>query len=109
MFPMGLLASGERGEVVESSAADAAFGSEVAGHEHKAGCRGCGCRGRAGTTGRVEDMGLRPGRVVEMLANEGRGALLVKVDESRIAVSRSVAMKIMVRRKDDELGNAETG
>src|SRR5512134_1886433 len=109
MFPMGLLASGERGEVMEYPAADAASGPGAVPHAHRPGCRKCGCRGRSGSYGRVEDMGLRPGRVVEMLANEGRGALLVKVDESRIAVSRSVAMKIMVRRKDDEPGNASTG
>lgn len=106
MFPMGLLASGERGEVVESVAADVAFGPGEVEHAHRPGCRRCGCQGRSVTYGRVEDMGLRPGRVVVMLANEGRGALLVKVDESRIAVSRSVAMRIMVRRKSDEPGNA---
>jgi ferrous iron transport protein A len=106
MFPLGLLASGERGEVVESVAVEAVFGPGAAGHAHKAGCGGCGCAGRSGARGRVEDMGLRPGRVVEMLTNEGRGALLVKVDESRIAVSRSVAMKILVRRRGDEPGEA---
>ncbi len=47
-------------------------------------------------------MGIRPGKTVEMLNNEGGGALLVKVDEARIAVARAMAMKIMVRRKDDE-------
>ena len=105
MFPMGLLASGERGEVVESPAAETVFVPGAAGHAHKAGCKGCGCAARNGAPGRIGDMGLRPGRVVEMLTNEGRGALLVKVDESRIAVSRSVAMKIMVRRRErDEPG-----
>lgn len=102
MFPMGLLACGEKGEVVESRTSPAMSGPRPAVHRHIAGCRGCGCGGRDGVSVRMEDMGLRPGRVVEMLTNEGRGALLVKVDESRIAVSRSVAMKIMVRRKDDE-------
>ncbi len=102
MFPMGLLASGERGEVVECAAAGAVFERGADGHAHKAGCNGCGCRGREGVPGRVEDMGLRPGRIVEMLTNEGRGALLVKVDASRIALSRSVAMKIMVRRKEGD-------
>jgi ferrous iron transport protein A len=55
---------------------------------------------------RIEDMGIRPGKTIEMLNNEGGGALLVKIDEARIAVGRSMAMKIMVRRKDDEPGNA---
>jgi len=45
-------------------------------------------------------MGLRTGKTVEMLNNEGRGAILVKIDETRIAIGRGMAMKVMVRRKD---------
>jgi ferrous iron transport protein A len=41
-------------------------------------------------------MGLRVGKSVEML-NNGGGPVLVKVDESRIAVDRGMAMKIMVK------------
>lgn len=99
MFPLGLLSSGERAEVVEKSPAG--------GHGHRPGCGGGGggpCR--QGSAVRIEDMGIRPGKTVEMLNNEGGGALLVKVDEARIAVGRAMAMKIMVRRKDDEPGNA---
>jgi ferrous iron transport protein A len=100
MFPMGLLADGEKAEVVDVPAA-AAAGSEGAGaHAHRPGCRGCGGGWRTGTAGRMEDMGLRPGKIVEMLVNEGRGALLVKVDESRIAMGRAAAMKILVRRTE---------
>lgn len=103
MFPLGLLSCGERAEVVGnrgSAGVDADFSRE---HVHRNGCRGCGWHGRKGTgLSRIEDLGIRPGKTVEMLSNEGRGALLVKVDESRIAVGRGVAMKIMVRRTDDE-------
>jgi len=49
---------------------------------------------------RVEDMGLRTGKIVEVLSNDGRGPLLLRVDESRIAIGRGLAMKIMVRRKE---------
>jgi len=45
----------------------------------------------------VEDMGLRIGKTVEIL-NNGGGPVLIRVDESRIAVARGIAMKIMVRR-----------
>ncbi len=45
-------------------------------------------------------MGIRKGKSVEMLNNEGRGPLLLKVDESRIAVGRGMAMKILVRRNE---------
>jgi ferrous iron transport protein A len=43
-------------------------------------------------------MGLRSGKTVEMLSNTGHGSLLVRVDDSRIALGRGVAMKVSVRR-----------
>ena len=100
MFPMGLLADGEKAEVVEIPTAMAAGHPAAGAHAHRPGCRGCGGGGRTGAAGRIEDMGLRPGKVVEMLVNEGRGALLVKVDESRIAMGRAAAMRILVRRTE---------
>lgn len=78
MTPLGLLVAGEQGEVAEVG---------------QGGCRG------SGMPGRMEDMGLRAGKTVMMLCNEGRGPLLLKVDESRIAMGRGMAMKIMVRRR----------
>jgi ferrous iron transport protein A len=73
MMPLGLLGDGEAGEIVAFAGAE------------KGTC-----------AGRAEDMGLRVGKRVVMLAN-GAGPVLVKVDESRIAVDRGVAMKIKVR------------
>jgi ferrous iron transport protein A len=100
MFPLGLLASGERGEIAEMA-------MPSRGHGPRHGCCGCGGVGcRKGSAVRIEDMGIRPGKTIEMLSNEGGGALLVKVDEARIAVGRAMAMKIMVRRNDDEPGDA---
>ncbi len=49
---------------------------------------------------RIEDMGLRVGKTVEMLKYGGEGPFLIKVDESRLALGRGIAMKIMVRRKE---------
>jgi ferrous iron transport protein A len=46
---------------------------------------------------RLEDMGIRIGKSVEML-NNGSGPALLRVDESRIAIARGMAMKIMIRR-----------
>ncbi len=74
MVPLGLLVDGECGEIVAFRGRD---------------LRGCG--------GRAEDVGLRVGKRVEVLANGG-GPVLVRVDESRIAVARGVAMRIVVRR-----------
>lgn len=73
LVPLGLLGAGERAEVVR--------GREVPGSA--AACR-------------AEDMGLRPGKVVEMLANGG-GPLLLKVDDARLALGRGMAMGILVR------------
>jgi ferrous iron transport protein A len=73
MMPLGLLAAGEVGEIVAVTGVPDAH-----------------CATRA------EDMGLRAGKRVEVLTNGGR-AVLVKVDESRIAVDRGVAMRIRVR------------
>ncbi len=88
MMPLGLLSEGEKAEVVE-----------LHGIQFQKNC----CDSTAMKVGciqscRIEDMGIRAGKVVEMLNNEGRGALLVKIDEARIALARGMAMKVMVRR-----------
>lgn len=74
-FPLGLLGAGEQGEIVPT--------------------------GRPGRSPecRSEEMGLRAGKVVEVLANSGGGPVLLKVDESRLALGRGMAMKIFVRRR----------
>ncbi|MCM0080669.1 ferrous iron transport protein A [Geomonas sp. Red32] len=77
MMPLVLLEIGEVGEIVEVRTVKAPFGESA-----------CDCR--------VEEMGLRVGKSVEMLRNCG-GPILLKVDESRLAVDRSLAMKIMVK------------
>jgi ferrous iron transport protein A len=83
MSPLGLLSEGEKAEIVEIRSQKVC--------EHTAGKHQL-CH--------AEDMGLRISKVIEMLNNEGRGPLLLKVDESRIAIGRGMAMKIMVKRLD---------
>ncbi|MCL5023406.1 MAG: ferrous iron transport protein A [Nitrospirae bacterium] len=89
MMPLGLLGTGEKAEVME-------IRERNRGVKPAAAC--CGPDGN-GWSCRMENMGLRTGKVVEMLNNEGAGAMLIKVDESRIAIGRGMAMKIMVRRQ----------
>jgi ferrous iron transport protein A len=72
-MPLGLLLDGEAAEILA----------------------GDGSAGAAAT--RAEEMGLRAGKRVQMLSN-GMGPVLVKIDESRIALDRGVAMRIKVRR-----------
>lgn len=86
MMPLGLFMSGERGEVLEikAGAAEIQAGAECLEKE-KSRCH-------------AENMGIRSGKVVEVLRNEGSGPMLIKVDESRIALARGMAMKIFLRR-----------
>jgi len=84
MIPLGLLSAGENGEIVEimfPKPDDTAAGPS---DQEKSMIR-------------VEEMGLRIGKNVEMLTNGGN-TILLRVDEARIALARRLAMKIMVRR-----------
>ena len=75
MLPLGLLSPGEQAKIV-------AIRGTCAG---KSDCR-------------MEDMGLRIGKSLEMLTNGGGGPILLRVDESRLAIARAMAMKIMVEK-----------
>ncbi|HYD43186.1 MAG TPA: FeoA family protein [Anaeromyxobacter sp.] len=75
MLPLGLLNEGECGWIVSS------------------GGQGCGSADE-----RAASLGLRAGNRVMVLQN-GAGPLLVKVDESRIALDRAIAMRIRVRKE----------
>lgn len=83
MMPLGLLSVGEAGEIVEIRAPKAAAAKGCCGDNAR-----CECR--------IEDMGIRVGRTVEML-NNGGSPVLLKVGEARVAVDRSLAMKIMIK------------
>ena len=106
MIPLGLLSPGESGEITEVRTGKArCTGPCCTGRKHgevqpepasKPDDHQC-CKDKEKSEVRVEDMGLRVGKTVEIL-NNGGGPVLVKVDESRIAVARGIAMKIMVRR-----------
>ena len=82
MAPLGLLSRGDRAVIVEIK-----------------GQKGL-CHGNSkNQLCHAEDMGLRIGKSVEMLNNEGRGPILLKIDESRIAIGRGMAMRIMVKKQ----------
>jgi len=83
-IPLGLLGSGEQGEIVEIRPDKAAHSGHCSAEREKGGCR-------------AEEMGLRVGKRVEMLNNGGNGAVLLKIDEARIAIDRRTAMKIMIK------------
>lgn|GEM_PF-303428 len=82
-IPLGLLAPGEKAVV-----ADIRGGRRICGP----GC--CGL----GALSRLEDLGLRLGKTLEVLNNHAGCPMLIKVDDARLALGRGVAMKILVRR-----------
>lgn len=83
MMMLGLIAPGEQCEIVAV--------------RHCGNCDDhCHAKGQERST-RAEELGLRAGKRIEMLKNDGN-LLLLLVDEARIAIDRRMAMKIMVRR-----------
>jgi ferrous iron transport protein A len=86
-----LLTPGERGEIIEVRHCGGCGGgchrnehhkSDQGHHTHK-------------TSTRAEEMGLRVGKMVEVLKNDGK-LLLLLVDEARIAIDLKIARSISV-------------
>ncbi|MFH1080655.1 MAG: ferrous iron transport protein A [Pseudomonadota bacterium] len=109
MSPLALLKEGEVAEIIDPPRNRP--GTQHRHHRHgHDGCRcttpctGCSCRHAhhgglaAHSHFHLQDMGLRPGKKVEMITNSGTGPLILRVDECRIAMGRGEAMKIYVRR-----------
>jgi ferrous iron transport protein A len=89
MVPIGLLAIGEKAKVHDL------------GRDKQSSHPPCMDSGRANACCQLESMGLRPGQTVEMLSNSGKGPILLKVDNSRIAIDRCIAMKIKVSMQEE--------
>lgn len=87
MVPLFELNEGEFGEIVEIL--------DNVAHEREHGRRGrkhiCQCEMR------INDLGLRVGKRVMLLQKPSRGHLLIKVDDSRIAIGRGIAERIQVQ------------
>jgi len=50
---------------------------------------------------RLECMGLRVGKTVEMLRNDGHGPILILADQSRLAIGRGIARRITVKSAEE--------
>lgn len=81
MTPLGLLSAGEKATIEKINASRNEAGTLADGR-----------------MARIEELGLRPGKTVEMLSNESGGPVLLKVDETRIALGRGLTMKVLVKR-----------
>lgn len=93
MMPLELLTPGERGEIMEVRHCGGCGGGchGHGAHEHKH-----GSNKHKATGTRAEEMGLRVGKTVEVLKNDGN-LLLLLVDEARIAIDRRMARTINVK------------
>jgi Fe2+ transport system protein FeoA len=112
MSPLALLREGETAEIIDPAEnGSLAHHHACRRHRHdKGSCRcaappaghscnhGCPGGGAAHSRLHLQDMGLRPGKKVEMITNRGTGPLILRIDECRIAMGRGAAMKIYVRR-----------
>lgn len=92
-MPLELMSPGERGEILEVRHCGGCGGGCHShghnGHDH-------GLKALKATGTRAEEMGLRVGKMVEMLKNDGN-LLLLLVDEARIAIDRRMARNINVK------------
>lgn len=93
MMPLELLSPGEQGEITEvKHCGGCGGGCHSNGHHHEQ--HGQGSHKAIAT--RAEEMGLRVGKVVQVLKNDGN-LLLLLVDEARIAIDRRMARTISVK------------
>lgn len=105
MSPLALMKEGEKAEIV-ARRADIRSPRDQGSCGHHGPCcgrheHGCCCRQiKRSERDHLCHMGLRPGKHVEMITNSGTGPLVLRLEESRIALGRGMAMKIYVRRSE---------
>lgn len=96
MMSLELLTPGERGEITEvRHCGGCGGGCHGHGHSHDHE-QNHGHHKKKATATRAEEMGLRVGKMVEVLKNDGN-LLLLLVDEARIAIDRRMARSINVK------------
>ncbi|GAB4251213.1 FeoA family protein [Deferrisoma sp.] len=84
MFPLALLSPGDRARISRLAPPPTGTSSSA---------------DRTPPWHRLESMGLRVGAEVEVVSGGRSDALLLRVDETRIALGRGVAMRIFVERR----------
>jgi ferrous iron transport protein A len=111
MSPLALLQEGEAAEIIDMGGNDGNAHRGRHQHCHRgqrcenswaiSSCSRIGRDGLRSSHSHLHDMGLHPGKKVEMISNSGAGPLILRVDECRIAIGRGAAMKIYVRRSGE--------
>lgn len=84
MVPLNELKEGDIGEIIEISDPDT---SPKGFH----GCRHQHCHHR------INDIGLRKGKIIQILRKQKRGGMLLKVDQSRIVIDQGLAGCIRIK------------
>ncbi len=59
-------------------------------------------------TRRLQDMGLIPGVEIRVLQSRGEGALMLAIGDSRLAVARGVAHKVLVQPVPQETRSTQS-
>jgi ferrous iron transport protein A len=77
---------------------DAAFARSLSEIEEGVSVTVVGIQGGRGIRNRLTEMGLLPGAEITVLRNGGRGPFVICVKNSRMALGRGVADKIMVTK-----------
>jgi ferrous iron transport protein A len=67
-----------------------------------------GLRGGAGFLGRMAALGFIVGGKVSVLQNSGRGPVIVLVRDTRVALGRGEALKVLVGTQADSHGDSRT-
>ncbi|QER41360.1 ferrous iron transport protein A [Thermodesulfobacterium sp. TA1] len=97
-IPLALLREGEVGKIY--SMPDLMENIDFSGGRKGCGGRGNCFKGKGNFCQRIVSMGLKPGQMVEVKQNQPGNPILLKVGESLIALSRRIAMWIMVIKND---------
>lgn len=58
--------------------------------------------GGRGFVSRLATLGFTPGATLKMVQNYGHGPLIVRVRDTRIALGRGEARKVLVQRRDGD-------
>lgn len=101
-MPLALLEEGEKGIVVEID--EIFFEKEMysLNNSCETGCVFCRRQRRRERGGlrRLIDMGFEKGKELEMIRNRPGQPLIVRLENSQIAISRGLAMKIYVKKEE---------
>jgi ferrous iron transport protein A len=93
MIPLGLMREGEKG-VISKILSEEALAR--VGHPEKK-CEG-GCLFCKKQMGKIKSLGLKAGMPIRVLKNEPGFPLLIMFENTQIALSRGLAMKILIER-----------